>query len=61
MSEKESMACTWAENEDGYYDTECDNTFILTEGTPDQNNMRFCTYCGRPLVERGYAQEEQRE
>lgn len=33
----------------------CDNNiFCLTSGTPSENNMRFCPYCGKNLVEFTY-------
>lgn len=42
--------CRWKEDFDGIYHTDCDNEFIMLEGTPVDNNMRFCCYCGKPLV-----------
>src|SRR5690606_14840627 len=44
--------CTWHGNPDdsGFWDTDCHNTFVLDDGTPTDNDMKFCCYCGRPLV-----------
>lgn len=43
--------CIWTEDADGNWNTDCDNTFILNDGTPIENNMLFCCYCGGGLVE----------
>ena len=41
--------CVWSEDEDGNWDTGCGNMFVLTEGTPYDNEMGFCCYCGHKL------------
>ena len=41
-----SVECVWAEAEDGNWDTGCGYMFVLTEGTPYDNEMGFCCYCG---------------
>ena len=50
--------CTWEEDLDGnldsYWNTSCYNIFTLDEGTPEENQMKFCCYCGRPLKQRRY-------
>lgn len=51
----ESLYCQWAEDGSLTYsegwETECGNRFVLTEGTPTENDMKYCCYCGRQLVE----------
>lgn len=42
--------CTWTEADEGWV-TDCCRIVVMTEGTPSGNEMRFCAYCGRPLVE----------
>jgi len=42
--------CHWTENEEAW-STSCDNYFIVLEGSPSQNEMRFCAYCGGELIE----------
>lgn len=42
--------CEWREDVDGDYETSCDNLFILIDGTPTDNGMSFCPYCGRVLI-----------
>lgn len=45
--------CIWTP--DGDYDgpwaTKCGHYFELNDGGPKDNGMRYCCYCGRPLVE----------
>jgi hypothetical protein len=45
--------CLWALEDDdaGVWETECGGAFILIEGTPTENNMAFCPYCGKRLSE----------
>lgn len=35
-----------------YWSTSCGNAFIINEGTPYQNKMKFCPYCGQPIKAR---------
>lgn len=41
--------CSWAEDEAGVWDTACGERFNLEAGTPSDNGMRFCCYCGHAL------------
>ena len=43
--------CVWTEDEEGNWFTACENIFALTTGTPCENSMRFCCYCGLALKE----------
>ncbi len=51
--ERQLNTCTWTfdENEDGdgHYETECGEAFVLTDGTFEDNGMRFCCYCGKEI------------
>lgn len=29
--------------------TACGNDFTINEGTPKDNEMKFCCYCGKPI------------
>ena len=40
--------CKWEEDED-CWKTECGNKFELTEGTPQDNEMKYCPFCGRKI------------
>ena len=46
--------CCWKETEEGYYETDCKNAFAVTDGTPSENKMFFCCYCGQPIKEVSY-------
>lgn len=41
--------CTWTEDEDGVWDTACGNRFEIMNGTPTENELAFCPYCGKGL------------
>lgn len=44
--------CLWAEQEEGsYWQTGCDHAFTLMDGSPQDNGMKFCPYCGGHLIE----------
>ena len=47
----DQTTCTWTEDDDGNFETTCGEMFVLITGTPYENSMRFCCYCGSPLVE----------
>ena len=42
-------SCKWTPDEDGIYDTECSNRYEIMDGTPTENHMEYCTYCGKQL------------
>lgn len=44
--------CHWDEDDTGVWATDCRHEFEINEGTPDDNGMKFCCYCGKPLVQR---------
>jgi hypothetical protein len=46
--------CAWQEDEVGVWDTACGERFEVMEGTPHENGMAFCPYCGNPLEQRLY-------
>lgn len=44
--------CTWTEDaDDGSFDTGCGNKHTFIDGTPRENEYRFCPYCGGALQE----------
>ena len=50
--------CVWKDDGEGNWDTSCGERYIIIEGTPYENNMKFCTYCGRILIERLYVNDD---
>ena len=49
--EVEKLRCEWAQDENGAWKTKCGNIFEITEGSPLQNKMGFCCYCGKKITE----------
>ena len=48
---KMDETCEWVADDDGVWDTECGNRFEVIEGTPRENQMYWCPYCGKSLQE----------
>lgn len=48
---KSDDVCKWrlCDEEANVYDTSCRNPHILIEGTPRENNYKFCPYCGKKI------------
>jgi len=48
--------CIWKEesgvDSDVTYSTSCDNMFTIMEGTPKDNDFKYCPYCGGKLKEK---------
>ena len=50
----EPLTCEWAHNEDdGFWDTECGQSWRFDYGGPKENHMNFCHCCGKPLRIKG--------
>ena len=45
--------CEWGlgDPDSDHWVTECHNDFIIIDGTPTDNKMKFCCYCGKKLRE----------
>lgn len=42
--------CTWAEDgDDSFYTTDCGHAFEVTNGTPLENDFKFCCFCGNEI------------
>jgi hypothetical protein len=50
--------CGWAEDSEGTWLTDCGEHFIVIEGTPSENGMRFCCYCGGDLAQSDFVDDE---
>ena len=48
---KRGPACLWsrADDDTDVWETGCGHAFTIIDGTPGDNYMEFCCYCGRPL------------
>ena len=52
LRQETSGICNWtASYDDEYWNTDCGQDFVLETGSPKENDMRFCSYCGKRLVE----------
>ncbi len=47
---KNEYICKWEVDEDGIWNTECENAFCFDVDGPKENRCKFCPFCGRPLV-----------
>jgi len=57
----EKRLCVWAENEDGWWNTGCDNIFAFEHDGPSENGAKFCLYCGAELVPMKYEEPTREE
>lgn len=46
---RELDACDWTYDDDGFWRTSCSDKVWFFDGTPDENNAKFCPFCGKPL------------
>jgi hypothetical protein len=49
--------CVWAIShyvllDYGVWKTGCGKSWMLNDGTPTENGMRYCPFCGREIAER---------
>lgn len=57
----EPETCTWQQDGDsdsGSYGTSCRRYFNLEDGTPEDNKMAWCCYCGRKLTQALITEDE---
>jgi hypothetical protein len=52
--EPREETCLWTSDEDGIWTASCKQDWLFEEGSPRDNKMRFCHFCGRPLRQRSY-------
>jgi len=48
--------CIWERHKDAwgefYWETGCGHAYYYEDGAPAENDLEFCPYCGRKLVEK---------
>lgn len=50
MNQPQKMICKWTEDENGAYDSECNNKFEFLGGSsPEENGFIYCPYCGKKI------------
>jgi len=59
----EPATCGWREEsaESKYWETGCDQKFTVTTGTPLENGMRFCPFCGKLIAELAFVEEPEED
>lgn len=55
---KKERICIWSETYEGNWGTGCNETFVVTNGTPIENGMAYCCYCGAVLEQKDYKDEQ---
>src|SRR5690606_3775335 len=52
LSDWRLASCTWTQDaDDGFWYTECGNAYEFMEDGPEENNHKFCPYCGGQIKE----------
>ena len=54
-----SEQCEWKADEEGNWSTDCGEVWCLIDGTPSENDMKFCHGCGHPLAEVPYQEPKE--
>ena len=58
----DNMVCNWYQDDgDGIWATDCGGVFEIIEGSPSDNDMKFCPYCGKPLEEHPFVDSEEQK
>lgn len=52
--------CIWSQEEEGCFDfvTSCNQDFQFYEGTPKENEFKFCPFCGKEIEEELIEEED---
>ena len=48
--------CTWKQDEDGLWNTGCDNAFFFDTGGVADNEFKYCPYCGNKIRAKPFAE-----
>jgi hypothetical protein len=43
--------CEWTQSEEDVWESACGDAWVFETGTPEDNSMRFCPFCGRKLTQ----------
>lgn len=58
IEEKSTATCTWTQDEETFWNTDCEEIFILEDGIPSKHQFKYCCFCGRVLKEVPFIEEE---
>ena len=58
---QERPGCVWSRHFPGseMFSTSCGHDFRVDDGMPSEDGMKFCTFCGEPLIERSPLTDEE--
>ena len=42
-------SCVWSADGVGSYETSCGNCFEFNDSGPEENNAKYCLFCGKPI------------
>ena len=51
MKPKKAKMCVWENGINNYWETDCLNLYVFANGTPKENKMKFCPFCGGKIRE----------
>jgi hypothetical protein len=57
-------SCAWTQQDHcggDCWETGCGNAFCMSDGTPGENGLKFCCYCGKPLAEERFVDDPEEE
>jgi hypothetical protein len=57
----DEVICKWKQDEDGNWETSCGEIHVLIDGTPTDNKMSYCCYCGCKIKEVPFEQPTKKE
>jgi hypothetical protein len=47
----DTKKCVWKEDSDIGWHTDCGEIYCIIDGTPEENKMKFCPFCGAELIQ----------
>jgi hypothetical protein len=50
--------CEWVEDEEGVWETDCNEAFQFSSDGPVQNGFNFCPFCGKPIIHHNAARTD---
>ena len=49
VGDEPKPSCAWTESPEGYWSTSCGRSWTFIEGGPEENGVRYCHGCGKPV------------
>lgn len=61
LQEANKATCLWHENSDCDWDTACGGLWEFMNDGPQENNVKYCCYCGKRIEIKRYERESKEE